>query len=211
MLGSEAPSVLPSLAGANDAAEPSHPVTDLRLGLAALGAPPWPVTGCGGAPQPSATPGASAASATTSGGPPAAFGLAASEEALEPAPEATPLPSGLAPIVEPFHAGVKYNRWVIDNFYTDTAIPKQDRMLFAFASYNAGPGRVAGLRRQAKAQGLDPDRWFNNVELVAAKQIGRETVTYVANIYKYYLAYQLLLRSHEVREQARQAVQAKRP
>jgi membrane-bound lytic murein transglycosylase MltF len=109
------------------------------------------------------------------------------------------------------HAGIKYNRWVIDNFYADPGMRPLDRMLFAFASYNAGPGRIAGLRREAKAQGLDPDRWFNNVELVAAKQIGRETVTYVANIYKYYLAYQLLLRSREAREQAKQAVRAKRP
>jgi membrane-bound lytic murein transglycosylase MltF len=104
------------------------------------------------------------------------------------------------------HAGIKYNRWVIDNFYNDPAIPKQDRMLFAFASYNAGPGRVAGLRRQAAAEGLDPNRWFNNVELVAAKRIGRETVTYVSNIYKYYLAYQLMSRERDARQQAKQAV-----
>jgi membrane-bound lytic murein transglycosylase MltF len=84
-----------------------------------------------------------------------------------------------------------------------------DRMLFAFASYNAGPGRIAGLRREAKAQGLDPDRWFNNVELVAARRIGRETVTYVSNIYKYYLAYQLILRGREAREQTKQGVRAR--
>ncbi len=92
------------------------------------------------------------------------------------------------------HAGIKYNRWVIDNFYQDTAITPVNRQLFAFASYNAGPGKVASLRREAKASGLDPDRWFNNVELIAAKRIGRETVTYVSNIYKYYLAYQLMTR-----------------
>ena len=77
------------------------------------------------------------------------------------------------------HAGIKYNRWVIDNFYQDPAISPVNRELFAFASYNAGPGKVASLRREAKAAGLDPNRWFNNVELVAAKRIGRETVTYV--------------------------------
>jgi membrane-bound lytic murein transglycosylase MltF len=103
------------------------------------------------------------------------------------------------------HAGIKYNRWVIDNFYQDTAISPANRQLFAFASYNAGPGKVASLRREAKAAGLDPDRWFNNVELIAAKRIGRETVTYVANIYKYYLAYQLMLRLGQERAQARQA------
>jgi membrane-bound lytic murein transglycosylase MltF len=90
------------------------------------------------------------------------------------------------------HAGIKYNRWMIDNFYNDPGINPRNRMLFAFASYNAGPGRVASLRREAKTLGLDPNKWFSNVELVAAKRIGRETVTYVGNIYKYYLAYQLM-------------------
>lgn len=104
------------------------------------------------------------------------------------------------------HAGIKYNRWVIDNFYQDPAITPVNRQLFAFASYNAGPARVASLRREAKASGLDPNRWFNNVELVAAKRIGRETVTYVGNIYKYYLAYQLMRDLRDERQQARQTV-----
>jgi membrane-bound lytic murein transglycosylase MltF len=95
------------------------------------------------------------------------------------------------------HAGVKYVRWVVDNFYDDPKISRLNKGLFAFASYNAGPAKVARLRREAKAQGLDPNRWFNNVELIAAKRIGRETVNYVSNIYKYYLAYQLLLRRSE--------------
>jgi membrane-bound lytic murein transglycosylase MltF len=103
------------------------------------------------------------------------------------------------------HAGIKYNRWVIDNFYKDTAITPANRQLFAFASYNAGPGKVASLRREAKASGLDPDRWFNNVELIAAKRIGRETVTYVSNIYKYYLAYQLMTGLRQERRQAKEA------
>ena len=102
------------------------------------------------------------------------------------------------------HAGIKYNRWVIDHFYQDAAMSRLDKGLFAFASYNAGPGRVASLRKQAAAEGLDPDKWFNNVELIAAKRIGRETVTYVSNIYKYYLAYQLMLESEKARDAARQ-------
>jgi membrane-bound lytic murein transglycosylase MltF len=100
------------------------------------------------------------------------------------------------------HAGIKYNRWVVDNFYDDEAILPVNRQLFAFASYNAGPGRVARLRKEAEEQGLDPNRWLNNVELIAAKRIGRETVQYVANIYKYYLAYQLVLRQGERQEAA---------
>jgi membrane-bound lytic murein transglycosylase MltF len=101
------------------------------------------------------------------------------------------------------HAGIKYNRWMMDNFYDEPGITLPNRMLFSFASYNAGPGRVAGLRREAKAQGLDPNMWFNNVELVAAKRIGRETVTYVSNIYKYYLAYQLTMQGEEARRAAK--------
>ena len=101
------------------------------------------------------------------------------------------------------HAGIKYNRWVVDNFYNDEAIPPIDRQLFAFASYNAGPGRITRLRKEAAEQGLDPNKWFNNVELIAAKRIGRETVQYVANIYKYYLAYQLVMRQKELRNEAK--------
>jgi membrane-bound lytic murein transglycosylase MltF len=81
-----------------------------------------------------------------------------------------------------------------------------DKGLMTFASYNAGPGRVAGLRKEAAAQGLDPNRWFNNVELVAAKRIGRETVTYVSNIYKYYLAYQMMMQGEEARREAKARV-----
>lgn len=69
---------------------------------------------------------------------------------------------------------------------------KANRPLFAFAAYNAGPARVAQLRKQAEAEGLDPNVWFNNVELIAAKEIGAETVTYVSNIYKYYVAYKMV-------------------
>ena len=102
------------------------------------------------------------------------------------------------------HAGIKYNRWVMDNFYNEPGISRRDKALFAFASYNAGPGKVASLRREAKASGLDPDKWFNNVELVAAKRIGRETVTYVSNIFKYYLAYQMMTSQAEARREAKE-------
>jgi len=101
------------------------------------------------------------------------------------------------------HAGVKYTRWVMDNFYKDEPMDQKNKMLFAFASYNAGPGRVRGLRKEAAARGLDPNLWFGNVEHVAAEKIGRETVQYVSNIYKYYIAYTL------VNEQAAAAEKAK--
>jgi membrane-bound lytic murein transglycosylase MltF len=105
------------------------------------------------------------------------------------------------------HAGIKYNRWVVDNFYNDPGMEPRDRAFFAFASYNAGPGRVASLRKEAAAQGLDPNRWFNNVELVAARRVGRETVTYVSNIFKYYLAYQMMSRQTEARAEAKAEVE----
>jgi membrane-bound lytic murein transglycosylase MltF len=100
-------------------------------------------------------------------------------------------------------AGIKYNRWVVDNFYQDPAITPLNKQLFAFASYNAGPGRVASLRKEARGEGLDPNKWFNNVELVTAKRIGRETVTYVSNIYRYYLAYQMMTQRRQEREEAK--------
>lgn len=91
------------------------------------------------------------------------------------------------------HAGAKMLRNIQDNYFNDSDIDPLNKMLLSFASYNAGPNRIARLRREAKAQGLDPDQWFGNVDLVAAKDIGQETVQYVSNIYKYYIAYKLIL------------------
>jgi membrane-bound lytic murein transglycosylase MltF len=91
------------------------------------------------------------------------------------------------------HAGVKYMRWMMDNYYGNEPMSKLDKALFAFASYNAGAGRISGLRKEATKRGLNPNVWFHNVEYVAAEKIGAETVTYVANIFKYYVAYRLIL------------------
>ena len=91
------------------------------------------------------------------------------------------------------HAGVKYMRFIRDNYLSDAPMSEVDRHLFAFASYNAGPNRIAAMRRRAAKQGLDPNVWFQNVEVIAAKEIGRETVQYVSNIFKYYVAYKLAL------------------
>jgi membrane-bound lytic murein transglycosylase MltF len=78
-----------------------------------------------------------------------------------------------------------------------------NKELFTFASYNAGPNRIRQLRARAQKRGLDPNVWFNNVELVAAQSIGRETVQYVSNIYKYYLAYTMLVEQEQQRQKAR--------
>jgi len=91
------------------------------------------------------------------------------------------------------HAGTKYLDFLRDRYFSDEAVDKIDRMLFTFAAYNAGPARVRRLRAEAESMDLDPNRWFNNVEVVAARRIGRETVRYVSNISKYYVAYTLAL------------------
>jgi membrane-bound lytic murein transglycosylase MltF len=96
------------------------------------------------------------------------------------------------------HAGVKMLRNIEDTYFNDPGIDRLNKTLFVFASYNAGPSRVAGLRRKAANMGLDPNVWFGNVELVAAKEIGQETVTYVSNIYKYYVAYKLAAEQNQL-------------
>jgi membrane-bound lytic murein transglycosylase MltF len=100
------------------------------------------------------------------------------------------------------HAGVKMLRNIEDNYFNDPKIDRLNKTLFVFAGYNAGQNRIGRLRKEAAAEGLDPNVWFDNVELVAAKDIGQETVTYVANIYKYYVAYKLALQNHQDQQQA---------
>jgi membrane-bound lytic murein transglycosylase MltF len=100
------------------------------------------------------------------------------------------------------HAGIKYMRWMIDQYYGKEPMTKLDKALFAFASYNAGAGRISQLRREAAKRGMDPNVWFHNVEYVAAEKIGAETVTYVSNIYKYSIAYKLIMEARAEREKA---------
>ena len=104
------------------------------------------------------------------------------------------------------HAGVKYIRFMVDRYLKDEPMDRLYKALFAFASYNAGPGRIDQLRREAAKQGLDPNVWFNNVEIVAARRIGGETVQYVSNIYKYYIAYKLITEAEEERAKAMEGV-----
>lgn len=99
------------------------------------------------------------------------------------------------------HAGVKFMRMMVDRYYAKESMDELNKVFFAFAAYNAGPGRVRQLRREAEARGLDPNVWFNNVERIASERIGRETVTYVSNIYKYYVTY-LLIQGEYIQRQA---------
>ena len=98
------------------------------------------------------------------------------------------------------HAGVKMLRHIADTYFNDPKLNPVDRTMLVFASYNAGPSRVAQLRKQAAESGLNPDVWFDNVELIAAQEIGQETVTYVRNIYKYYVAYKLTVEQAKLRQ-----------
>lgn len=110
----------------------------------------------------------------------------------------------LGPNIE---AGVKYMRFMIDQYFEKEPMDRLNKGLFAFAAYNAGPNRIQTLRKETAKRGLDPNQWFNNVEIVVSEKIGRETVTYVSNIYKYYVAYKLLTESQAERKKDREEAQ----
>lgn len=112
--------------------------------------------------------------------------------------------TGDVTLLEPnIHAGIKYMRFVRDQFFENEPMDTRNKILFSFAAYNCGPARVQKLRKEAAQRGLDPNVWFNNVEIIAARRIGEETVTYVANIYKYYVAYKLVEEQQAEREKFR--------
>jgi membrane-bound lytic murein transglycosylase MltF len=108
------------------------------------------------------------------------------------------------------HAGVKYMRFMMDQYFANEPMDDLNKTLMTFAAYNAGPGRLRQLRREAQAKGLNPNIWFGNVERIASERIGRETVTYVSNIYKYYVAYRLASEQRDRRDAAKGEI-TKRP
>jgi membrane-bound lytic murein transglycosylase MltF len=119
----------------------------------------------------------------------------------------TELRVGDITVAEPnIHAGAKYMNKLMSDYFSDAKFDDADRPLFAFASYNCGPATIASIRKDAARRGLDPNRWFNNVEVVVAQKVGMETTTYVRNIYKYYVAYKLQLAALEAQRKARQQV-----
>jgi membrane-bound lytic murein transglycosylase MltF len=106
-------------------------------------------------------------------------------------------------LLEPnIHAGAKFMDQLMTKYFPNARFDEVNRTLFAFASYNAGPAHIAKMREAAKESGLDPDQWFNNVEIVTAQRIGIETPTYVRNIYKYYVAYKLMEDARAVEHRA---------
>jgi membrane-bound lytic murein transglycosylase MltF len=109
------------------------------------------------------------------------------------------------------NAGARLLHFLIEDHFNEPGLTLVNRMLFALASYNAGPQKIARCRTLAKDMGYDPNIWFNNVEVAAAKVIGRETTQYVANIYKYYVCYRLAGEAYERREAARKETMKSQP
>ncbi len=105
------------------------------------------------------------------------------------------------------HAGTKYLNFMKKRYFSDGSLDELNSDLFTMAAYNAGPARVAQLRRRAVKQGFDPNVWFNNVEAIAAMQIGRETVQYVGNIYKYYVVYKHIVKQEQVKKIGKELLQ----
>jgi membrane-bound lytic murein transglycosylase MltF len=99
------------------------------------------------------------------------------------------------------HAATRYMRFIADRYYSDAKFDTLNQWLFSLSAYNAGPAKINRYRKEAAEKGYDSYRWFDNVEIIAAERIGRETVTYVSNIFKYFVGYQLTLERGVMREE----------
>jgi membrane-bound lytic murein transglycosylase MltF len=120
--------------------------------------------------------------------------------------------SDVTEVEDNIHAGVKYLSYLKEQYFSDPELEEVDRFAFTWAAYNAGPTKVRKMRARAEKMELDPNKWFQNVEYAALRIVGQETVTYVANIYKYYIAYALsreLLNEKSVQLQAMEESRAK--
>ena len=121
---------------------------------------------------------------------------------------------GIADISTPesnIHAGIKYMRFIRRSYFSDPAIPEREQILFSIAAYNAGPNRIERLRGVAADRGLNPNLWFRNVELVVAEKVGRETIQYVDNIFKYYTAYGMIEAQEKARQEAKEQGRGEAP
>ena len=97
------------------------------------------------------------------------------------------------------HAGAKYLRFLYDRYFAEEPMDQNQKLLFLCASYNAGPARIRRIRKKAEEQERDPNRWFGQVEVTTSEVVGRETVQYVSNITKYYIAYRLVAQKEQAR------------
>lgn len=100
------------------------------------------------------------------------------------------------------HAGVKYLNLLRRTYFDEPEMTDVDKVFFSFAAYNAGPGGVAKARAKARQMGLDPNVWFDNVEIAAGRTLGREPVQYVRNIFKYYVAYSQVMAGRAAHREA---------
>jgi membrane-bound lytic murein transglycosylase MltF len=106
------------------------------------------------------------------------------------------------------HAGAKYLRFLADRYFSDGEPDPVNRHLFALAAYNAGPRRIVSARKQSTQHGLDPNSWFQNVEIMVARLVGRQPVDYVSNIYQYYISYRILLEQDDTKRLLRQKMES---
>lgn len=117
---------------------------------------------------------------------------------------------GIDKLEDNIHAGVKYLAFLRDHYFSAAQIGPEDRLYFSLAAYNAGPTNVARMRARARRMGLNPNRWFGQVELAALRQVGRETVRYVRNIVKYSTAFKLAMATEQRRKEQRKTFSARR-
>ena len=103
------------------------------------------------------------------------------------------------------HAGTKYLNFLRTRYFSNPEIEPADRVYFSWAAYNAGPAKIYKIRKEALKRGFNPNKWFFNVEKIASEIIGRETVDYVANINKYFVAYQLYFDVYEQRTKTKKS------
>ena len=111
--------------------------------------------------------------------------------------------ANLAPNID---AGVKLLKYIRDDYFKDDPMDPLNKTLITLAAYNAGPARLKQCRKMTADMGLDPNVWFRNVEYAVAKKVGEETVSYVGNIYKYYLGWQLMSERYAARARAKKLV-----
>ena len=89
-----------------------------------------------------------------------------------------------------------------NQYFDEPGIDRVNRHLFAFAAYNAGPTASRDCAARPRPRGWTRTSGSTTSSLVA-EDVGRETVQYVSNIYKYYIAYKLTLDRAQKRESAK--------
>jgi membrane-bound lytic murein transglycosylase MltF len=102
------------------------------------------------------------------------------------------------------HAGVKYLKYLMDQYYPEDEYSATERLRFALATYNAGPGNMQKSVKRSEEMGYDPTVWFDNVEMGTMRQVGLEPVHYVRNINKYYLSFLISDILIDVKEEIKQ-------